>query len=115
MRQLLFSHVRTEPPLPGYYQYFRGVKCFAQEHKTCDGASAFILAPLGAKKNYFYAPNFEKVGSILVSACLCVHPSIKKKLKLEFLNFIYGIVFQKQLIPYFFRSEVSTLVKLCPF
>ena len=26
-RQQLFSHVGTEPPLPGYYQYFLGGKC----------------------------------------------------------------------------------------
>ena len=35
----------------------------------------------------FYALNFEKVGSILVSACPCVRPSIhlfKKKFKLGF-------------------------------
>ena len=32
----LFSHVGTELPLPGYYQYFRGVKCFAQGHNTAE-------------------------------------------------------------------------------
>ena len=26
------SHVGREPPLPGYYQSFRGVKCLAQGH-----------------------------------------------------------------------------------
>ena len=25
-----FSHVGTEPPLPMYYPYFRGLKCLAQ-------------------------------------------------------------------------------------
>ena len=25
-----------EPPLPGYYQYFRGVKCFTQGHNTAE-------------------------------------------------------------------------------
>ena len=39
--QQFFSHVRTEPPLPGYYQYFWGSNCvFAQGHnekvKTVD-------------------------------------------------------------------------------
>ena len=50
----------------------------------------------------FYAPNFEKVGSILVSACACVRPSIrssfrpfKKKIKLGFINFIYGFLVKK--------------------
>ena len=32
-----FSHVRREPPLPGYYQYFFGEKCvFAQGHNTAE-------------------------------------------------------------------------------
>ena len=26
-RQQCFSHARTEPPVPGYYQYFLGGKC----------------------------------------------------------------------------------------
>ena len=26
-----FSHVETAPPLPGYYQYFRGVKCLLKD------------------------------------------------------------------------------------
>ena len=34
--QQFFSHVGTEPPLPGYYQYFWGVKCLAQRHITAD-------------------------------------------------------------------------------
>ena len=32
----LFSHIGTEPLLPEYYQYFRGVKCLAQGHKTAE-------------------------------------------------------------------------------
>ena len=28
-------------------------------------------------KDSFYAPNFEKVGSILVSACACVRASVR--------------------------------------
>ena len=32
-----FSHVGTEPPLPGYYQYFSGSECvFAQGHNTAE-------------------------------------------------------------------------------
>ena len=32
-----FSHVGTEPPLPGYYQYFLRSKCvFAQGHNTAE-------------------------------------------------------------------------------
>ena len=46
----------------------------------------------------FYAPNFEKVGSILLSACpsvcLFVRP-FKKNLKLGFRNFIYGFLVKK--------------------
>ena len=26
-----FSHVETATPLPGYYQYFRGVKCLLKD------------------------------------------------------------------------------------
>ena len=34
----IFSHVRTEPPIPGYYQYFSGSKCvFGQGHNTAEG------------------------------------------------------------------------------
>ena len=32
----LFSYVGTEPLLPGYYQYFRGVKCLALGHNTAE-------------------------------------------------------------------------------
>ena len=33
----IFSHFVTEPPLPGYYQYFWGSKCvFAQGHNTAE-------------------------------------------------------------------------------
>ena len=27
----VFSHVETAPPLPGYYQYFQGVKCLLKD------------------------------------------------------------------------------------
>ena len=33
---------------------------------------------------FFYAPNFEKVGSILLSACASMCPSVQKKFKLGF-------------------------------
>ena len=66
----------------------------------------------------FYAPNFEKVGSILLSACpfVCafVRP-FKKNLKLGFRNFIYAFLIKKQLTCIFFLSELSPLAKLCPF
>ena len=34
----VFSHVETAPPLPGYYQYFRGVKFLLKDKvgtKSC--------------------------------------------------------------------------------
>ena len=35
-----------EPPLPGYYQYFLGVKCLAQGHNTVEvGFEPQPLAP----------------------------------------------------------------------
>ena len=35
--QNIFSDVGTEPPLPGYFQYFQGVNCLAQggRFRTC--------------------------------------------------------------------------------
>ena len=32
--QQFFSHVGMEPPLPGYYQYFLGGKCFLLKDTT---------------------------------------------------------------------------------
>ena len=32
--QQFFSHVGTEPPLPGYYQYFLGGKCILLKDAT---------------------------------------------------------------------------------
>ena len=32
--QQFFSHVGTEPPLPGYYQYFLGGKCILLKDTT---------------------------------------------------------------------------------
>ena len=47
----------------------------------------FLSESFGPIISYCYAPNFEKVGSILVSACACVRASFhlfKKKIKLGF-------------------------------
>ena len=53
-----------------------------------------------------YAPNFEKVGSILVSACAFVRPSvlrsIQKKIQARVLKFHIWIPRQKIAYPYFF-------------
>ena len=44
----------------------------------------------------FYAPNFEKVGSILLSDCLCVRPSVRSKnFKARVLKFHIWIPRQK--------------------
>ena len=42
-------------------------------------ASVFLYGLLDRNRPYFihYAPNFEKVGSILVSACPCVRPCVR--------------------------------------
>ena len=34
LSQLFFSHVGTEPPLPGYHQYFWGGKCILLKDTT---------------------------------------------------------------------------------
>ena len=58
----------------------------------------------------FYAPNFEKVLSILVSDC----PSVQTFFKLMVLKFHIQIPCQKIADPYFFiLSELSPLVELC--
>ena len=63
----------------------------------------------------FNAPNFEKVGSILLSACPSVRP-FKKKFKARVLKFHICIPHQKIAYPYFFfLSELSPLAELCPF
>ena len=56
-----------------------------------------------------YAPNFEKVGSILVSACPCVRacvrpcvrPSVQKQFQARVLKFHIWIPRQKIAYPYF--------------
>ena len=54
----------------------------------------------------FMSHNFEKVGSILVSACACVHsfvlPSVQKKIQARVLKFHIWIPRQKIAYPYFF-------------
>ena len=58
----------------------------------------------------FYAPNFKKVGSILLSACpcvcacvrACVRPSVPKKIRARVLKFHIWIPRQKIAYPYFF-------------
>ena len=45
--------------------------------------------------NTFYAPNFEKVGSILLSACACVRLSVQKKKQARVLKFYIWIPRQK--------------------
>ena len=49
----------------------------------------------------YYAPNFEKVGSILLSACACVCPSVQKKSSLGF-EISYMDSSSKIGYPYFF-------------
>ena len=67
----------------------------------------------------FYAPNFEKVGSILVSDCAFVRssvlPSVQKKIQARVLKFYIWIPRQKKLTRIFFLSELSPFAELCPF
>ena len=75
------------------------------------------------KKSYFifYAPNFEKVGSILVSACACVRVSVRpsvcsKKNSSQGFEISYMDSSSKNSLPvFFFLSELSPLAELCPF
>ena len=64
----------------------------------------------------FYAPSFEKVGSILLSVCPFVRPSVQKKFEARVLKFHIWIPHQKIAYPhFFFLSELSPLAELCPF
>ena len=49
-----------------------------------------------------YDPNFEKVGSILLSACVSVRPFKKKHIKVRVLKFHRWIPRQKIAYPFFF-------------
>ena len=83
------------------------VELAALEHlkNQCIILLALYIAPsflIGS----FYAPNFEKVGSILGSACACVRPfvlpSIQKKIQARVLKFHIWIPRQKIAYPNFF-------------
>ena len=63
---------------------------------------------------YHYAPNFEKVGSILLSAYACMPASVKKN-QARVLKFHIWIPHQNSLPVFFFLSELSPLAELCPF
>ena len=39
-----FSHVRTEPSLPWYHQYFLGVKCLAQGHNMAEAGFELLTS-----------------------------------------------------------------------
>ena len=56
--------------------------------------------------HFFYAPNFEKVGSILVSACAFVHSFVRlsgqNRIQARVLKFHIWIPHQKIAYPYFF-------------
>ena len=67
----------------------------------------------------YYAPNFEKVGSILLSACPFVCPFVllsvrSKKFRARVSKFHIWTPHQKITYPYFFLSELSPLDELCP-
>ena len=76
------------------------------------------------KKKYFifYAPNFEKVGSILLSARLCVGVCVcafvrpLKKIQSRVLKFHIWIPRQKIAYPYFFSClNYLPLLSYAPF
>ena len=58
---------------------------------------------------HFYAPDFEKVGSILVLAC----PFVPKKIKARILKFHIWIPHEKIADPYFFSCPYYFL--LCSY
>ena len=63
------------------YHFFTPLVCRGQvlnPQPPDPEADALTLELPGPVINH-YAPNFEKVGSILLSACPCVRPSISSK------------------------------------
>ena len=80
----------------------------------------FVTDLVGNPKDSFYAPNFEKVGSILVSACafvrLFVRSSGQNRIQARVLKFHIWNPHQKIAYPYFFSCpNLSPLAELCPF
>ena len=72
------------------------------------------------KREIFYAPNFEEFrscGSILVSGCPSVCPSIRssKTVHATVLKFHIWIPHGKIAVFFFFLSELSPFLELCPF
>ena len=65
------------------------------------------------KKFHFYAPNFEKVGDILVSACLCVCIYSYSRYRLETSCMDSSWKNSRRIFLVF--PELSPLVKLRPF
>ena len=63
---------------------------------------------------HFYAPNFEKVGSILVSACAFVCPSVQKKIQARVLKFHIWIPRRKIAYPYFFLVRIISPCRVMP-
>ena len=67
-----------------------------------------------------YAPNFEKVGSILVSACAFVRSSVcssgQNRIQARVLKFHIWIPHQKKAYPYFFSClNYLPLASYAPF
>ena len=77
-----------------WFQYFNGLMNAKDVNES--------TMPEGTCTSPSYAPNFEKEGSILLSACPSVRPSVQKKFKARVLKFHIWIPHQKIAYPYFF-------------
>ena len=56
----IFSHVGTEPPLPGYYRYFSGSKCvFAQGHNMVEVGIEPPTSPSGVRDSTTQTPRSQ--------------------------------------------------------
>ena len=97
------SHIMTKPAFCICENKGADQLCGNPEANQC---LCFLLIdstiPLLSKFN-IYAPNFEKVGSILLSACPSVRASVRSKnFKARVLKFHIWIPRQKIAYPYFF-------------
>ena len=76
------------------YCFSRRFKTFQSEYDNSNVTEAVHFTD-------YYAPNFETVGSILLSACPCIRPSVRpsirpfKKIKARVLKFHIWISRQK--------------------
>ena len=82
-----FSHVRTEPTLPGFNQYYRELVCLAQGHNTVTPVGIELrTSQFGSPMRYHYASMLHLLCSYYTAdVCLCFRLTNITKLKSKLL------------------------------